>query len=134
VGELGRKLQHNEALGRDARVNLSSDHTIKLTLIDDGIMEDKIADIGIANVEDEVPSGVETIGYEDKMQLVTLKCWKRRARQNKHVGSWDVGVTDNTKRRRVECKKSPANPVEDEANGRNGAIIKKQRRFEEEEV
>jgi hypothetical protein len=52
VGELGRKLQQKEALGRDAQVNLSSDHTIKLTLIDDGIMEDKIADIGIVNVED----------------------------------------------------------------------------------
>jgi len=50
------------------------------------------------------------------------------------VGSGDVGVTDNTKRRRLECKKSPANPVEDEANGRSGAITKKQRRFEEEEV
>jgi len=79
VGELGRKLQQMEALGRDARVNLSSDHTIKLTLIDDDIMEDKIANIGIVNVEDEVPSGVETTGYEDKMQPVTLKCWKRRA-------------------------------------------------------
>jgi hypothetical protein len=97
VGELGRKLQQKEALGRDAWMNFSSDHTIKLTLIDDDIMEDKIADIGIINDEDEVPSGVETTRYEDKMQLVTLKCWKRRARQNKHVSSGDVGVTHNTK-------------------------------------
>jgi hypothetical protein len=50
-----------------------------LTLIDDDIMVDEIADLG-KNSEDEVPRGMEATGYEDKMQLVSLKSWKRRAK------------------------------------------------------
>jgi len=72
--------------------------------------------------------------YVDKMKLGTIKSWNRRDRKCHPTGSRNGSEDDNIKQRRVECMGTPTNPDEDEVNGRNGGIAKKQRRSGMKEV